>query len=382
MERGARVFSNGDDPEFGLVLTRLRQGKQNLSTSRRVHICSTKTCNPESEQQLIQGGTLPGPAISSNIYLCAYGKVHICSKESCTEYSITQNQTCPITGIQHDAVVSNYDKNNSKTWFQLKDTTGALVDSRQDGNLIEEEDEPLKKPVATKKRKTASRGLLSKGSILERAREIIVNLLYSSARTKRNAVALEANRVEALKARETYINLRRTHSQQLPYLTDIYRIMTCKLTVPLPLREFELDSARVDYYAHIVFQVWNLLQRYHVPANLKVFDADTGTEIVPRLNFEIVTLGVLYSMRNGITLENYVMLPRDEFLDNNLPRINDDLNYFGVEKKKVTRGTALLIDLYNAAFSRDNLKPEQLMLDMNELPQKHETPQLFRLGTS
>lgn len=111
-----RVFENDEDDDFGIVLVRLRKGKSDLSSSRKPHNCSHIICNPESEPSLVASGQLDGPPISTNVFLCQYGTIHICSASSCTLYLATHNQTCSISGFQLGVLQGSYDKNDDRTW--------------------------------------------------------------------------------------------------------------------------------------------------------------------------------------------------------------------------------------------------------------------------
>lgn len=63
-----RLFAGDADPQFALVLRRLRAGKgAALRVERRAHACSATqggVCNPQCEAQLIAAGALAPPAVS------------------------------------------------------------------------------------------------------------------------------------------------------------------------------------------------------------------------------------------------------------------------------------------------------------------------------
>ena len=70
---------------------------------KRDHTCSKQTCNPLSEQDLVNMRLLPprSPIIHPAVYVCKYQTVHICTQSDCTEYYGTQDGVCPLTGIYH-----------------------------------------------------------------------------------------------------------------------------------------------------------------------------------------------------------------------------------------------------------------------------------------
>jgi hypothetical protein len=202
--------------------------------------------------------------------------------------------------------------------------------------------------------------------VRERARELVRNLLYSACRTNRNRAAMQENALAAAKARQTYV-AQRAAQRQLPYLTDLYRLVAHFTSQPPPLQEFPATNVRaLDYYADVIVQVWQLVLRWGGTSNATDDGAHDGKAVVNRPDLESVALGVLYLMRNGHRVGAVTLLPRDEFLLWNLPIVNE-LGYFGVRKNKITQGVAMVQRTYNAAQQEGGLAPHQLTLDVSRL---------------
>lgn len=329
-----RLIEDTKDDRFGEIIHRMRKAKRDLCNSRALHVCSTKVCNPESEESLIRQGSLAGPPISSNVYLCKFGVIHVCSSSSCTNYGDSHNQTCHISGIQHGVVSSSYDKGDSRTWHKKTDVG-----------------QPRQPP--TKKAKVKK--TLSEKVAKERARETVIKLLYSSDRKTRNDVAIAEHTEEAIEAKKTY-EKERLVKRQAPFLTDVLRLMGYYSMKQLPLVEFEYDAPLIEYYACVMYQVWKMVLLH--------------TPVAEHLEFESVCLGTLYGMRQGLG----ETLPRDEFLSHNLPFINE-LAYFGIQKEKINDGTILIMGMCDAARKVGVIA----QLDVAILPQKNNVPQVFAL---
>lgn len=348
-----RLFETDEDPDFGRVLQRLRNGKKDLSASRKMHLCSHELCHPETEDHLIRKGDLDGPCISSNVYICIYGTIHICSVSSCTIYHETHNQTCHLSGIKHGTMESSYDKNDSRTWYSKPTSSSGPLPQKK------ERDPPLKK-----QKRTIHHHILTDEVVKFKASELVIKLLFSNARSKRNQDAILEHKRDATTARNTYIT-QRQKQRQLPYLTDVYRLVGHFTSQPLPLMEYEYDESLHDYYVNVIFQVWCLALKYYIPPQLKEYD-EKGAEIIPRLDLTDIALGTMYVMRQGLMHGNVVLLPRDEFLLVSLPLIHE-MSYFDINKKKITKGNAIITDTYNNAIASGIIPT----LDVTQLPEKN-----------
>jgi hypothetical protein len=356
-----------NDPLFNKALARLFQGKKDMSDSREQHTCSHAVCNPQSEEQVyrssIPAGGGNGDIISSNIFLCKFGTVHVCTQTSCNMYQHAPIQTCPISGFQHGSIVSNYDKNNSKTWnLKLehvytgvgKKEVDAPPPLRAGGN------EPH-----TKKR----RGTLPQQEDLEHKASTIVNLLlFSNCRIDRNNEAIRQCQLEAEEARQTHLK-KRTLEKQQPFWTDVYRLTGRYLSRPLPLTIFERNVNLHDYYVNIIMQVWERVQKFYILPGDKVYD-EHGIEIVPRLDFGCISLGTMYIMRQGLRVGQHMLLPKDDFLLINLP-IANELTFFNIQKSTINKGDKIITKAYENAFIA-NAPIAEIVINLNALPEKRE----------
>jgi hypothetical protein len=333
-------FEDGDDPRFVTVVRRLQEGRAAEPLLRGKHPQCSKSCNPRSEASLIHDGYLKGPPISSNVYICAYGSLHVCSKTSCEYYGAQHDQTCHVSGIQHGTVVSSYDANDYRTW---KPQIPAAAH------------QPI--PTSTgKKRKTfsapSSKATAAAASdIAERAETIVVNLLFSSMRTQRNLTATITHRKAAQKSKQSYAYERKTHHHQLPYLSELHKRSAWALQCELPLKELERDDSLIAYYVAVIVQLYNKVRTHCVFEH--------------RIDPDAIALGALYMLRQGYIDDGRVFLAVDAFLAEHLPRIND-MVFFGFDRNKITDGMRMLLALYTSV----KIAPEALMLDVTLLPQR------------
>lgn len=336
------MFENDQDPEFGQVLSRLRKAKgKKLKVCGKEHECRHAHCCPESEADFRQD-QIP---ISSNVYLCNLGVVHICSQEACGLYTSMPNQTCPISGRQYDGgvIISSYSRSDPRTWRDKGDGLFSVSSSL---------------PAAKKKKQKMKKTLPEKfpaATVLELGRELVSTLLFSSSRTRCNQAARQENWAAAEKAKTTYIAQRRS-VRQLPYLSNIYRIMAYYRSKELPLMELEYDAGKCTYYARVILQVWN-----------QILSFTPAASIPPKLHPIVVGMGTLYSMRDGMTIDGVSILPADAYLHRMLPNISH-LSFFPtLPKSHVTHGTVLVQTAYQYALHHHRMAPEQLILNVSHL---------------
>lgn len=343
-----QIIQDEWDPLYGEILLKLQSlypASAQLSGPRaRTHtVCSRRECDPKCN--------------NSNVYLCKYGTVHICSPTRCEYYAQTQSKTCPISGIVHQAVVlsqNTYDKNDSRTWRKESD----LGYVRPEGADVSE------------KKRRNHKHTPHVSQLQQQAEDLIIKLLYSSGRSNCNEAARQHLEEQAKKARQTYVN-ERFQKRQLPYLTDLMRITATVFSKPPPYLLFTLNNSLVRYYVAVIMQVWALVLKHAVAHKHKVY-GDDGIEMLPRIDFESVALATLYAMREGIVFEETIVaLPQDLFLQENLPALNDLDTYFYLSQNKVTTGTTLLLNVYNNARN-DGATLEEVCLRTSELPLKDE----------
>ncbi|MBX9635989.1 MAG: hypothetical protein K2Q45_00370 [Nitrosomonas sp.] len=326
-----------------------------MSDSREEHTCSHAYCNPQSEEHVYRGDIL-----SSNVFLCKYGKVHVCTETACTLYLHTANQTCPISGFQHATMVSNYNKNNSRTWnLKLEHVYLGVGKRETEPAVVAPDQRPQKK----------RRGTIPHQEQLSNHASNIVNLLlFSNARIERNNEAVRIAQLEAEEARQTHLKTRALQKQQ-PFWTDVYRLTGHHLCKPLPLTIFERNNNLHDYYVNIILQVWERVQKFYVLPKDKVYDLN-GIEIVPRLDFTCICLGTMYIMRQGLRLNQHMLLPKDDFLLLNLP-VGNELVFFKIEKSDINKGDKIITDAYLNAFAI-KAPISEIVTDINSLPEHRE----------
>jgi hypothetical protein len=322
--------------EYFEAVERLRAKVKTLNGSV-VHICNPSYCSPVKDDY------------ACNLFLCKYGTIHLCTKEKCENYRSSDTFTCPISGIRwvddNEQIVSSYNKTDPRTWK-----------SKGQNDI-----------AATTKPKKKKHKPLYKDAVKDEIQKTIVHLLFGPKRVKCNEDERKKREQEAIDACATYRNQQKERFNK-PFVTDLARI-TSIFTHKEPLFQiFELDKQIIDYYVHVVFQVYEKVIKFSVPLKDKKYD-ETGEEIPPRVDLKIVTLGVLYSMRKGLSLSNtdIVFLPKDDFILLHLPQI-DSLSAFGIEKKEATNGIKLISATYENARNMPNVSLPSLCLNMDELP--------------
>lgn len=341
-----RLVQDEFDPLYGQLVQELKTKRTDVvfggNERIRNHACSQRECNPI--------------CINSNVYLCKFGVIHVCSETRCEYYAHQLNKTCPVSGIvmEHTLVSLNtYDKNDSRTWKKESELIASGSTAPTPANVIPKK--PKKKQIDNK-------------TLLFPAEEIIVQLLYSHHRVRCNEAALQNLEENAKKAKQTYIN-ERFKKRQLPFLSDLCRITTTVFSKELPYVIFTMNYAFIAYYKAIIMHVWQLVVKYAVPYKQKVYDPQSGIELVPRIDFDSIALAIMYAMRQGMEFEGMQALPLDEFLQDNLPRLSDLDTYFSISQNKVTRGTTLLLNVYQNA-KNDGASMHEICLDVSKLPSK------------
>ena len=83
-------------------------------------------------------------------------------------------------------------------------------------------------------------------------------------------------------------------------------------------------------------------------------------------------------MRQGISREGVVLLPKDEFLLCNLPIINE-LSYFSIPKNAITKGNTMLLEMYQNAF-QSGVPLDELTIDVDKLPTRNAQSAFIKLG--
>jgi hypothetical protein len=322
------------------------------------HVCRRETCAPQPV------------CVGYNLYVCAAGMLHVCSQQSCKLWQWdVQTQSCPISGIQHGTVTSDYVRDDPRTWGG-----GTPRKSQQQHQQQQDAD-----------------------YFQNRASALVKVLLYSNARKKCNDMTLAENIARGQEMRTLYDANQRTNEQP-SYWTDRYRILGRWSTEPLPFKIYVFDQVLHDYYVRIIMQVWAKVERYYSPAAAAaVLVGDEAHGPLPlRADIDCIAVSVLYYMRNGLKYQNVRLLPKDDFLVLNLPHANQ-LHYFKIPKSNITHGEKIIERTFEMACARGvpdhelALAPEQMVaVPVQQQQQQHQQEgvildsngdQLFRLSS-
>lgn len=303
-----------DDERVAKATVRIikaRNDMQKIITGKQ-HRCSHEKCAPMDEQTLINAGQLQGPPLTSNVYVCQLGSVHICSASTC-EYS---DKTCHISGIQHATSVSNYVKDQPQTWYDLP--------------VKKVKKAPKTEAVAPVLKKMQS---LSDEQVRSHAGDIVKLLLFGTERINRNNAEINERKIRADKMCEKY-RKEMLVQRQLPYESVMYCIRGSIMQEPLPLCEFVFSDKLYQYYIDVIVQEWKIIITY--------LKEDKSPVTIQKCDIETISVSTLYCMKRGFTHEGATLLPFDAFLKNNLPAINDLSSYFNVDRKRIQRGRSLI----------------------------------------
>jgi hypothetical protein len=348
------LVEGSNHPLFSQAIARLRRGiAGDLSEHREAHQCSSMICAPQCEESLIQAGKLVGPALTSNLYLCRLGSIHIC-----TEQTHADGHTCPISGRMFNADrVSSYAKDDPRTWNSKPEISGGT----------------RAVPLSKRKRATNTHKELTDDEVTQKATAMVKLLLYSSVRAALNRDAILRHEQEAKDAVCTYTK-QQMQNKQLPFWTDMYRIVSYYSAQPLPYVEFCFDQTRCDYYVHVIRHMWKRIQLYYALSSVSSSSSSgggTGAGGPPRLHFEHACLGILYAMRQGVIKQNHELLPKDNFLLLNLP-CGQDLQHFNIQRNSMSKGETILECALNNALYKAHVSVQELQLNMLDMPVVHE----------
>lgn len=363
------------DPLFPQAIVRLKSHKKDMDDSRKEHVCDFKVCNPQSEASLIHDGSLTGPPLTSNVFLCRFGVVHVCTKDGCSFHAASHTQTCPISGLNWGgSLVSDYDKNDYRTWKSKASVTVVSLEpdivlkkTKTNEKRERSPQPPAAPPTPVVLKKKIHHKVLSDDAVWQGASNMVKLLLYSNNRISRNKEAIDVYQQQARDSMATYTK-ERADEHQLPYWTDLYRLKSHWSSQPLPLKEFVFNENLHDYYVNIICQVWKKVLKYYVKPGEKEYEEDGVTEIPPKVDLDTICLGVMYAMRQGIKHGDVILLPKDDFLLINLPIVTE-LPHFDIRRRCITDGDKILTETYENAIASD-APIQDLIIDVNYLPAK------------
>jgi len=370
------LVSTFDQAECKRAINKLIAAKKKKrALTNKEHECHVQHCNPENEVALFEQGLLDGQPETSNVFLCNYGKVHVCSDMECKHSAYAPGTACPISGIIHqDRAMSDYSRADFRTWNSTLHTAdkNVLTEKRvgekakflnrkklfssgmgfmefKKQSKKEEPQAPQQAPK--KKRRIGEKKQADRNKI---ARNVIERLLYDPARTQVNNTSLERARKYAEKAQQTYVQ-DMLAQKAIPFWTDMYRIVATAGERAQLLQILPYSETTVSLYINIINQIWTRVV-------LKWYKPDGP------LDFEAFCIHLLYTLTRGYILQQESVLPMDRFLLRNLPKIND-FKFFRFDRKKHTTGEIILTEAYESALEQ-GCTPRQLALDMSLLPEQ------------
>jgi hypothetical protein len=142
--KSSKFIISEKDPNFLATYNRLRLAAVGTLKPHKGHVCDPKLCHPKSEMDFAKMGKLQGGTPESyNVFICDYGSIHVCSEESCRLFGSTPTLTCPVSGQQMGSIVSNYAKDDYRTWYNKRNeamepgpggTAGGTVKKRKKKN--------------------------------------------------------------------------------------------------------------------------------------------------------------------------------------------------------------------------------------------------------
>ena len=294
------------------TLSRLEYAKRisgDIIDIKKEHICSREFCNPQNENDLIYMGFLQGPPQTSDIYLCKYKVHHICNDMLCKETDISG--VCTISGACYGPPggYSMYDKNDYRTWTSKfrRNEKMLFVAGKSNGTQSK-----------LKKRKCNSTKTRTEATM------IVTKLLFSPTRKRINEKYNMEMKKICHKKIQSYVKscIIKREPINLIYimiLNHMYNNGFQKLEI------LSYNQTLVDKYVDIITKVYNLVSKHHEKI-LKITN---------------IAIGVLYEMRQGYTIENTLLLTRDDFLLHNLPMISD-IPSFEFNRSSITNGKHII----------------------------------------
>lgn len=308
-----------EDERIAISAARIIKARNDMQQSGRVHRCSHTRCKPMDEEALIQMNKLQGPKVTSNVYVCQLGAVHICSDSTCEMFNATPDKICPISGIQHAQITSSYTRNDPKTWYENTAREPVQKKARKQNT-----------DILPTLRKMQSHTL---ESIQFKASEYVKRLLFGVERVKLNNATIEERNDLVIKMCEKY-RREQLSIRQLPYESELHKIRGSITSQPLPLCEFVFNDELLQYYTGVIVQEWNLIITY--------LKEDTRAIVIQKCDVETISVSTLYCMKDGISQDGMVMLPRDEFLKAHLPKIGDLERYFSIGRDRIQLGKKII----------------------------------------
>lgn len=330
------------------------------------HICQDAFCNPQNEPDLIHLGALPGPPLTTNVWVCNRGTTHVCTPQHCQlqQASRTGEMVCPLSGMVH-GVDRRPEQKSDPDWTPH---WAPLSKAEQKQFQKRHKTTPTAKPeyasIIEERAANVKRNLPKRRDVTQRAKQTVAKLLYSMVRKRQNDIYRQRCRVRADRAIQAYC-LRQKQRNQLPRIPVMMELISNAWIDDLPFAELERDENRIQLYGTIVTQVWDRV------LDFMLTPWEAGGERMMlftqgiRPSADQVILGTLYMMREGYAPNGISLLPQDPYLAHYLPW-QKDLHLFGIKKRDISPGKNLLRSMYNRALEC-NVPVHVLRLDYNAL---------------
>lgn len=322
------------------------------------HECRAEYCDAQNELHFILIGTLEAPAIHNDVFVCKFGKMHICTADQCKHtYSDSGLRRCCVTGRDLGSEFSTFSRD------AIYGGGGGQYDN-QDGSCGDGDESVEESRIALRLsiNKTLSASSLSIASPIRKRRLRHRNLRSSSYSLGHSAGGCESNEALYIKALSIIRKLLSTQRiaeenklEKKKVAIDIitkYHQEIVKKRCEIPNIHFVIHTFldmsstpsqphkqfKEAYYARSMMYSWNI-----------VTSSPWAREGNIKPNFEIFALGFLYIMRSGYYLEGCEMIPQDSYVSKHFPAVND-LRSYGFEKKNVTVGVNMIQNAYSSAL--------------------------------
>lgn len=307
-----------------IILNEIARIKPDITDVFKPHTCDRSFCNPQTLYDLKGFG-------NRDTYLCKYRFYHICNPDHC------QCNTCPISGICYGtATYSSYAADDNRTWALTPDVDEEPQTQPMPGFSFFHET-PVKVQEHYKSK-------IKDDEACEKIESIIDVLLYSEKRVNINHEYEQSREKIAERERDAYVT-NCVKNRQVVDCIKLQQITERNQANRPPLAILERDHAFVMSLTRLVLHVCHLVERY-------------GSQAQSKLCIVSVTLGVLYMMQRGHSINGATLIPRCALLMYNLPNMNH-LSKFGIEKNKFTKGQQIIGFSYESAL-RQGVHMEEL----------------------
>lgn len=320
------------------------QYKNDMTDMYKPHFCSRSYCNPETLYHLTRKG-------DQTIFLCKFRQYHICDESHC------HCASCPISGICWGTeMFSSYASDDFRTW-----NVGAEEDDDPTVYIMPGYEPKVQNVANIPYQPEVFVSKLNRSDASAKVEQVIEKLLYSPMRSTLNDEYYKQKDKVLNRERDAYIShcvalQRPVNRIQLTMISDRHD------SGQPPLHLLERDQSFISYLVNCVLQVCETVERYGRQAQSKVCVIS-------------ITLGVLYTMRQGYALDGISLLPMIPLLRDHLPIMNH-LSKFGLEKQKYTKGHQMIVYSYDVALRKGvsiaelSLRPVDSDLKLQKLGKK------------